>query len=169
MKNMKVFLIIILMNVVLASVIAQGVDPALVNPLTAQQALVEVSVDKFEDSSLWKSDISRDNGVTISRGFDGGPDEVNGKQLIDQDPDEKVLGVRVDYFRRGNTIIAIDRVRPIAIEGITKTVSVWVSGRNYDHRLFIHVEGYTGRKFKIPMGRLNFPAGNSSLLQFLLQ
>lgn len=156
MKNIKVFLIIILMNVVLVSVIAQGVDPALVNPLTAQPSLAEISVDKFEDSALWDAHISLDDGVATSRGFDGGPGEVNGKQLIDQEADEKVLGVRVDYFRRGNTIISVDRVRPLEIEGISKTISVWVAGRNYNHNLFVHVEGYTGKQYKLPMGRLNF-------------
>lgn len=156
MKNIKVFLIIILMNVVLVSVIAQGVDPALVNPLTAQPALEEISVDKFEDSALWEAHISLDDGVATSRGFDGGPGEVNGKQLIDQEADERVLGVRVDYFRRGNTIISVDRVRPLEIEGISKTISVWVAGRNYNHDLFVHLEGYTGKQYKLPMGKLNF-------------
>ena len=43
-----------------------------------------------------------------------------------------------------------------AIEGITKTVSVWVGGRNMGHQLWLLVQDYNGNNFEIWMGDLEF-------------
>ena len=133
-------------------------DPSLINIDTAQISLKEVSVNKFEDAAFWTVRISLDDGIATSRLFAGGPNEENGKQPLadDQEPDGNVLGVRVDYFRRGNTLISVAPVRPLVVPGITKTVSVWVAGRNYNHVLNVRVRDFIGREFSIPMGTLNF-------------
>jgi hypothetical protein len=123
-----------------------------------EQALKEVSVDKFETEGLWHSSISYDTGFSVSRLFTGSP---TGKQGIPEEADLEiqdtyVLGTRVDFLRRGDTSIMVYCDRPIPVEGITKTVSVWVAGRNYNHSLKLLVLDYYNRYFELEIGRLNF-------------
>jgi hypothetical protein len=125
---------------------------------TAQQQLKEISVDKFEYDGFWRSSMSSDEGYTVTRLFDGSP---LGKEAIPEEagldiPDRYVLGTRVDFLRRGYSSFTITPVRPIPIEGITKTISVWVAGRNYNHELNILVQDFFGRQFELYMGKLNF-------------
>ena len=70
--------------------------------------------------------------------------------------DERVLGVKVEFFRRGVNSFYITAARPIPIEGITKTVSVWVAGRNQGHSMYLLVQDYFGNNFEIYMGTLAF-------------
>ena len=133
-------------------------DPFLLGIESAQQMLKEVSVDKFEHEGFWISRMSTDEGYTASRLFFGGP---AGKTPIpdeeDMDiPDNYVLGTRVDYLRRGYNSFSIHPIRPIPIEGITKTVSVWVVGRNFNHDLYLLLQDYFGRNYELYIGRLNF-------------
>ena len=124
----------------------------------AQQNLKEVSVDKFEREGYWISSMSSDEGYVTSRLFAGGP---LGKEPVPDEegmdiPDRNVLGARIDFIRRGFTSFTVNPLRPIPIEGITKTVSVWVVGRNYNHELVLLIEDFFGRPFEIYMGKLNF-------------
>jgi hypothetical protein len=123
----------------------------------AQQYLKEVSVDKFERDGFWLSSMSADDGYTTTRLFVGGP---LGKTAIPDEeglniPDIHVLGTRVDFIRRGYTHFDIYPMRPIPVEGITKIVSVWVVGRNFNHDLWLLLEDFLGRPFQLYMGRLN--------------
>jgi hypothetical protein len=125
---------------------------------SAQQQLKEVSVDKFEHDGYWRSYMSSDSGYVTSRLFEGGP---AGKTPPEDEadlniPDRYVLGTRVDFLHRGHTEFTLYPIRPIPVEGITKTISVWVAGRNYNHELHILVEDFFGRPFELYMGRLNF-------------
>jgi hypothetical protein len=125
---------------------------------TAQQQLKEISVDKFEHDGYWLSSMSSDAGYVVSRLFGGAPqDKV---ALEDEEglniPDRYVLGTRVDFLRRGHSSVTIFPRRPIPIEGITKTISVWVVGRNYNHELKILGQDFFGRPFELNMGKLNF-------------
>jgi len=133
-------------------------DPYMIGVDSAQQQLKEVSVDKFENEGFWLSHMSTDEGYTTSRLFTGGP---SGKEPIPEEegmdiPDALVLGTRVDYLRRGYNSFTIRPIRPIPIEGITKTVSVWVAGRNFNHDLTLLIQDYFGRNYEIYMGKLNF-------------
>jgi hypothetical protein len=124
----------------------------------AQQYLKEVSVEKFEKDGYWRSTMSPDNGFVTTRLFAGGP---LGKEPIPEEegmdiPDKYVLGTRVDFIHRGYTSFTIYPTRPIPIEGITKTISVWVVGRNYNHELKLLLEDFFGRSFELYIGRLNF-------------
>jgi len=161
---MKRLLIIILVFSVAAAAFAQRateVGTPNANSLgidAAQQYLKEVSVDKFEREGFWRSTMSSDEGYTTSRLFNGSP---AGKVTI---PDEEglniqdkfVLGTRVDFIHRGYTSFTIYPLRPIPIEGITKTVSIWVAGRNYNHELVLLIEDFFGRPFELYVGKLNF-------------
>jgi hypothetical protein len=133
-------------------------DPQRLGIETAQQLLKEVSVDKFEHDGFWRSTMSPDFGYTTTRLFVGGP--AAKQPLPDEEgldiPDRFALGTRVDFLRRGYSSFTIYPTRPIPIEGITKTVSVWVAGRNYNHELVLLVQDFFGRNYEFYMGRLNF-------------
>jgi len=124
----------------------------------AQQYLKEVSVEKFERDGFWRSSMSPDDGYATTRLFNGAP---AGKVVL---PDEEglniqdkfVLGTRIDFIHRGYTSFTLYPIRPIPIEGITKTVSVWVAGRNYNHELYLLLDDFFGRPFELYMGKLNF-------------
>ncbi|MCL1994537.1 MAG: flagellar filament outer layer protein FlaA [Spirochaetes bacterium] len=125
---------------------------------TAQQHLAEVSVDRFEMEGLWRVNISSDHGFVTYRLFRGGP---SGREPIPAEEgmdirDDHVLGMRVDFLRRGHASMTITPIRPIPIEGITKTVSVWAVGRSFNHELYLMVQDFHGRNFELRMGRLNF-------------
>jgi hypothetical protein len=123
-----------------------------------QQELKEISVDKFEIDGQWSSSISSDSGIAITRIFEGAPlgkDPITDEQAFNI-TDKYVLGTRVDFFHRGYSSVTIRPSRPIPVEGITKTVSLWVAGRNYNHTLNILVEDYNGNYFELYMGKLNF-------------
>jgi hypothetical protein len=159
---MKKLLIVAIFLLIGSFVFAQdelgSPDPQRLGIQTAQQLLKEVSVDKFEHDGFWRSSMSTDEGYTTTRLFNGNP---SGKEAI---PDEEganisdiyVLGTRVDYLRRGDNSFTIYPTRPIPVEGITKTVSVWVAGRNYNHSLVLIIQDFFGRYYEFYMGKLNF-------------
>ncbi|MDR2536396.1 MAG: flagellar filament outer layer protein FlaA [Treponema sp.] len=136
----------------------EGSDPSRIGIDTAQQNLKEISIDKFEHDSYWHGVISPDDGFINARLFEGSP---AGKEPVPEEADlniddSHVLGVRVDFLHRGNISFSLYPRRPIPIEGITKTVSVWAVGRNYNHTLKILVQDFFGRHFELEMGKLNF-------------
>lgn len=125
---------------------------------SAKQALREVSVDRFEREGSWNVHISPDYGVISGRLFDGSP--LAKEPLEDADnqemEDTKVFGVKTEFFRRGVNSFYITAARPIPIEGVTKTVSVWVCGRNMGHQMWLLIQDYNGNNFEIWMGSLEF-------------
>ncbi len=131
---------------------ALGVD-------TAQQNLQEVSVNRFEDPGFWISSIPADRGLIMHRRVAGGPadkEPIPSEEAAGIEPvDDFVIGVRTDFYRRGSATLSLRPVRPIAIPGIVKTISVWVVGRNFNHRLSLVVEDFFGNINVLPMGRLN--------------
>jgi hypothetical protein len=139
-------------------------DPAKIGVDTAQQKLKEVSVDQFEAAGFWDAKISNDDGVTTARLFEGRPagsaaEPVADPRYVGQDPkivNKYVFGARTDFYQRGYNEIFINAKRPIPIEGITKIVSVWVIGRNYNHTLYLQLEDFFGNQFELQMGKLNF-------------
>ena len=133
-------------------------NPETIGNESAMQALHEISLDKFERQGSWGVHISPDYGVITGRLFEGSPamkdplKEDEGKE----NEDTQVLGVKVEFFKRGINSFYITSQRPIPIEGVTKTVSVWVCGRNMGHELYLLVEDYFGRNYELYMGSLGF-------------
>ena len=133
-------------------------NPETIGNESAMQALHEISLDKFEREGSWNVHISPDYGVITSRLFEGSPamkdplKEDEGKE----NEDTQVLGVKVEFFKRGINSFYITSQRPIPIEGVTKTVSVWVCGRNMGHELYLLGEDYIGRNYELYMGSLGF-------------
>lgn len=136
----------------------QEPNPENVGADSAMASLREVSVDKFEREGSWNVHISADDGVIAGRIFEGSPSmkeplpEDEGKE----DEDKLVYGVRVEFFRRGRNSFTIKSGRPLAIEGTTKTISMWVCGRNQDHEMYALVQDYFGRNYELYMGSLGF-------------
>ncbi len=135
-------------------------NPAEVGRDSAQQLLKEVSVSKFEDASFWNVSMPLDMGVVSLRRMEGVPKgdaPIPDEQKIGIKEENKyVLGVKVSFFRRGASYFTVSAVNPIPIEGITKTISVWAVGRNFNHVLKVLVEDYFGRHMELTMGKLNF-------------
>lgn len=158
---MKKFLLSVLVAAVACAVFAQNSlveepNPETVGNDSAMQALREISLDKFERDGSWFVHMSPDYGVIAARNFEGSPamkEPLKGEEEVE---DTQVLGVKVEFFRRGVNSFYINAQRPIAIEGVTKTVSVWVCGRNQGHDMFLLVEDYFGRNYELYMGNLGF-------------
>lgn len=159
MKRFAIFAAVLIAAVGAAG--AQDVgspNPALIGPVAAQRDLVEVSVERFEFEGAWFSSMSGDQGFAVSRLFSGGPEAkepIPAEEGMDI-PDDYVLGVRVDFLRRGYHSFTVRPIRPIPIEGVTKTVSLWVAGRNSNHELTLLIRDMRGRNHELSMGSLNF-------------
>ena len=127
---------------------------------TAQQKLKEISLSKFEDAGFWRAVISMDQGFATARRLEGGaaakkpiPDE---EAIGIKEDDRYVLGVKTEFVRRGDAIISLVPSRPIGVAGIVKTLSVWVVGRNFNHTLKVVLQDFSGKKFELTVGKLNF-------------
>ncbi len=138
--------------------IVDNPNPETVGNDSAMQALREISLDKFEREGSWTVHMSPDYGVISGRLFEGNPamKEPLKEDEGNEDADTQVLGVKVEFFRRGVNSFYITSQRPIPIEGIAKTVSMWVCGRNQGHDMYILVEDYFGRDYELYMGNLGF-------------
>lgn len=139
------------------------VDASKVGIESAQQHLQDITVEKFEDAGFWRMSMPLDQGSIVVRRLTGTP---FGKQTLDAErlavEDELgipegnyVLGVRVDFFRRGMNYFYVYPIKPIAIEGISKTISLWVIGRNYNHVLKLIVLDFFGQVRELTLGKLN--------------
>ena len=135
-------------------------DPAKIGVDSAQQRLKEQYVSKFEDPGFWRVSVPSDAGVISGRRLNGHP--ADQKPIADEanagikEADQYVLGVKTEFYGRTNTTIMVEPLRPMPVPGITKTISVWVIGRNNNHRLGILVEDNFGNRNLLPMGKLNF-------------
>ena len=167
---MKKILALVISLCVICSAFAQvsltDPDPTIIGADAASQALREISLDLFEREGSWNVKMSPDFGVISGRLFDGGPYSnlpAEEKEALIGLPAEvadsennKVLGVKVEFFRRGTNPFYITAGRPIPVEGVAKTVSVWVAGRNQGHTLTLLVQDYFGNNFELYMGSLAF-------------
>lgn len=158
MKRALILAILVLSATLLFA--QQDPDPENLGRDTAQQELQEVSISKFEDAGFWRVYMPIDQGLIESRRFEGSPEL---KELLPEEedldialPDDYVLGVKASFFRRGDAELYIQPIRPLQVPGITKTISMWVVGRNFNHRLNVVVADYFGNVNVLDMGKLNF-------------
>jgi hypothetical protein len=161
----RLFVAILVFSIAASLVTAQNKaagepDPTKVGVDSAQQLLKEVSVTRFEDAAFFYPVMAADVGMVTLRQFAGGPAD---KQPIKDETDLKiavhdanVIGVKVEFLRRGQHELIVSPVKPIQIEGIAKTLSLWVVGRNYNHVLKVIISDYFGQKKELTLGKLNF-------------
>ncbi|HKK65907.1 MAG TPA: flagellar filament outer layer protein FlaA [Clostridia bacterium] len=127
---------------------------------SAQQMLRTVSISKFEDAGFWDAAMPHDQGIVTIRTLQGAPldkEPLEGEQEagIELD-DDKVLGAKVEFFKRGLHHVSILPSRPLPVEGISKTLSLWVVGRNSPHTLKVLIRDQFGNSGEVTMGKLNF-------------
>jgi len=136
----------------------QDPNPETVGADSAMASLREVSVDKFEREGSWTVHMSPDYGVITGRLFEGNPAMKEPLKADEgkENEDTQVLGVRVDFFRRGINSFTIKSGRPLPIEGTVKTISMWVCGRNQSHDIYVLVQDYFGSNFELYLGNLGF-------------
>ncbi len=161
---MKKIVLVICIVFIVASAFSQN-TPSLVAPSpligadSANFALREVSIDLFEREGSWNVKMSPDVGVISGRFFEGGPEPLakypDGDGTVNPD-DSRTYGVKVEFFRRGVNSFYMTPAQPLAIDGVTKTISVWVAGRNQPHTLTILLRDFFGNHFELYVGELNF-------------
>jgi len=129
----------------------------------ANQELAMVSVSRFEDAAFWYAGMPLDQGLVTIRslplpeGAQLEKEEIPGEKAAGiTESSRNVLGVKVNYFKRGPSYFTVHPLQPLPVEGIVKTISVWVVGRNYNHVLKIFIEDYFGRGQELTLGKLNF-------------
>lgn len=119
----------------------------------------EYVIDSFEVDSHWKAVVSTDFGFSTLRLIPGAPadKEKQKKDLSDKSdfPDEKVLGLKVDFVKRAFDEILIKPDVPIQVRGVVKSVSFWTIGRLYNHSISLLFTTYSGQKLIIPVGTMN--------------
>jgi len=135
-------------------------DPALIGVDKAQQELKEVSISKFEDDGFWKGEMMRDDGYISLRRFEGSPADkkpIEGETAAQiKENDKYVLGAKIEHIHRAVTSFSIAPTQPLPIPGITKTISLWVVGRNVKHELYVILDDQFGNRAKVPLGNLAF-------------
>jgi len=127
---------------------------------TTRPNIQQVSIELFEDPTLWQVHISRDDGYSIHQRFEGGPnakipitpEQVGGREI----QDENVLGVKTEFIRRGFTEIVFRPERPIPVPGVVQEISIWVAGRELEHDLYLIIRDIDGALRKIFVDRLNY-------------
>jgi len=135
-------------------------DPSLIGVDKAQQELKEISISKFEDDGFWTGDMMRDDGFITLRRFEGHPADrkpLEGEtQAQLTETDKYVLGAKIEHLHRAVTSFSISPTSPLPIPGITKTISIWVVGRNVKHQLYVILDDQFGDRAKVPLGDLAF-------------
>lgn len=151
---MSIFLFTFLPLIVTAQ--EQDIENLQVGIQTAGQLLADISVTHFEDADTWSSSMSIDQGIIMSMKRKGRPIEVPEIDPNDGTENEYVLGVKVAFTQRGYSRFTLIPPKPIKIPGITKAISMWVCGRSFRHRLYIHILDYKGNPMILEMGPIDF-------------
>lgn len=121
---------------------------------TGTVEIEQVLVDDFEDAGSWQGMMARDLGIIRVQKREGGPAD-----LTEADPDNNqyILGAKVSYFKTGPSWFALAPPREIPVAGISKGLSVWVAGRNFQHHLKAIIRDFNGDLRFTKFGKLNFP------------
>lgn len=139
---------------------AAQIDASKIGKDQAQQQLVEVSVSKLEDAAFWHGAMPIDDGIVTLRSLPGSPaakKPAEGDVLNKiNEQDTRVLGVKVDFFHRGVVSFSVHPTAPIPVAGLSKTISVWIAGRNFNHTLKVLIDDYFGRPMELTVGKLTF-------------
>jgi hypothetical protein len=144
---------------------SQSSDPDSVSSANSQ--IVEIRLSGFEDASFWKVAMPIDQGVISKMSKKGYPRDLSGDDSIIAKRDkkydiprnyarDKVLGIKVEYITRGYNWFTLKPVKPIMVEGVCQSLSVWVAGRNYKHWLRAIIQNFYGEDMLVYVDRLNF-------------
>jgi hypothetical protein len=132
-------------------------------PLELQQ----VTINDCEEAGFWYTEMAQEEGLITIKTLRGNPKEKEAKdaQRIEYERKirkddkwlgENVIGVKVQFYRRGANEFTIRPIKPIPIAGQTKIISVWVVGRNFNHELRLLFSDFYGNRGELVLGKLNF-------------
>jgi hypothetical protein len=159
MKLYRIIAVAALVILAALPAVAQ-VDASKIGKDQAQQQLVEISVTKMEDAAFWTGAMAIDDGIVPLRSLPGSPaakKPAEGDVLNKiKEQDTRVLAVKVDFYHRGMVSFTLHPTAPIPVPGISKTISVWVAGRNFNHTLKVLLEDYFGNHMELTVGPLTF-------------
>lgn len=116
----------------------------------ADEVLRTILIDDFEVPQGWIPSIPLDFGISKILYRDGAPKEIA------SDNNKYVLGVKTVFFRRNFGWMSIDRPYPVALRNVVKSFSLWVVGRNFNHKLFIKIRDIMGNRMRIPAGAMRW-------------
>ncbi len=134
----------------------QDIESLQVGVQTASQLLADLPVTHFEDADTWVSNMPVDYGLVFSMRRMGRPLEVPDTDPNDGTKNEYVLGVKIAFNQRAQANVSMRPPKPIKIPGITKALSMWVCGRSFRHRLYVHLIDYKGDEMMVNLGLLDF-------------
>ncbi len=155
MKNVACIVYLTCVTILYAQL---NIDPASIKQGNANPNLQEISLETFEESGFWRVHLPIDDGVIIHQSLVGSPDDKDPLAVSSNNVriDERVLGVRADFFRRSIATLSILPRRPIPIPGLAHTMTIWVAGRNTNHELKIVLRDIKGNIRLLSFGKLNF-------------
>ena len=119
-------------------------------PFVADEKITTILLENFEIPQGWLSSIPIDFGVSRILYRDGSPEEIA------SDENKTVLGVKTIFFRRNYGWMSIDRPFPMYIRNIVRNFSMWVSGRDKRHNIFVKVRDIYGNRLNISGGDMRF-------------
>lgn len=142
-------------------------DPSKIGKDEGALELQSVTISDCEEAAFWVAKMPLDEGVIMLRTLVGNPKDKETKDAVrlaqerkirgdEKWTGENVIGVKVNFFRRGANTFSVMPVRPIPVPGATKMLSIWVVGRNYNHELKMIIEDFYGNKAELSLGKLNF-------------
>ena len=104
----------------------------------ATELVKTLLIDDFEEAGEWSSFMPRDFGLTRAMRREGAPRQIQSTN------NRYVLGVKTEFMKRDWSWITVKPAQPTKIKGITKSLTVWVVGRNYRHTLNFVLRDYLG-------------------------
>jgi len=105
----------------------------------ATELIQTVLVEDFETAGEWSAFMPRDFGIATSMRREGSPRDLA------SDKNKYVLGVKVEFMKRDWGWATVVPAKPTKIKGITKTISIWLVGRNYRHSISLILKDYLDR------------------------
>jgi len=120
------------------------------------ELLTDIIVSKFEDAEAWSGQMPLDQGSILLMKRLGKPAALPDKDPVTGIENKFVLGVKVQFNKRGSNRFIVKPPKPIKIVGITKTLSIWVVGRNFSHTLYYMISDFFNRPINIKATSLNF-------------
>lgn len=150
-------LLVIIFFLSVFQVVAQQKSTQQQNPDYQQGELItDITVTKFEDAESWVGQMPLDQGNIYLMKRLGKPAALPDKDPVTGIENKYVLGVKVEFNKRGDDRFIVKPPRPIKMPGITKSMSIWVVGRNFSHTLYYMVLDYYARQIHIKVAQLNF-------------
>jgi Flagellar filament outer layer protein Flaa len=121
---------------------------------TGSVQITNIIIDNFEDAGAWQGKMPRDLGIIRVMSREGGAGPVKD---INSNENKFCLGAKIAYFKTGASWFSLAPPREIAVKGLSRELSVWACGRNFNHELQGIVRDYSGELRFTTFGKLNFP------------